>query len=125
MKEKEEIRFYPPPPEFSLQRDIAQAVYDHEILKRLVFNLDQTPMNYISSGKYSFAPGGSKHVPIRGVDHKRQITAIFAVNAVGEFFPMLLIYQGKTKRCLLKHNFPEGSNVTMTKNHWSNTEKEN
>ena len=118
-----------PPPlllkeeKFSFQRDIAQAVYDHKIPKRLVFNLDQTPLNYISPGKYSFAPGGSKHVPIKGVDDKRQITATFAVNAAGEFFPMQLIYQGKTKRCLPKHSFPEGFNVTMTKNHWSNTEK--
>ena len=118
-----------PPPlllmeeKYSYQRDIAQAVFDHQIPKRLVFNLDQTPLNYISPGKYSFAPGGSKHVPIKGVDDKRQITATFAVNAAGEFFPMQLIYQGKTKRCLPKHKFPEGFNVTMTKNHWSNTEK--
>ena len=107
----------------SYQRDIAQAVHDHNIPKRLVFNLDQTPLNYISPGKYSFAPQGSKHVPIKGVDDKRQITATFTVNAAGEFFPMQLIYQGKTKRCLPKHEFPAGFNVTMTKNHWSNTEK--
>ena len=93
-----------PPPlllleeKYSFQRDIAQAFFDHQIPKRLVFNLDQTPLNYVSPGKYSFAPVGSKHVPIKGVDDKRQITATFAVNASGEFFPMQLIYQGKTKK---------------------------
>ena len=28
----------------------------------------------------------SKHVPVKGVDDKRQITATFIVSAVGEFF---------------------------------------
>ena len=82
---------------FYFQRDVAQAVHDHNIPKRLVFNLGQTPLPYVSPGKYTFAPKGSKHVPIKGQDDKRQITATFAVNAAGEFMPLQLIYKGKTK----------------------------
>ena len=54
---------------------------------------------------------GAKHLPIKGVDDKRQITATFAVSASGDFLPMQLIYAGETKRCLPK------------KNHWSNQVK--
>ena len=108
---------------FSFQQDIVQAVHDHNIPKRLVFNPDQTPLLYVSPGKYTFAPKGSKHVPIKGQDDKRQITATFAVNDAGEFMPMQLIYKGKTKRSLPKHHFPDGFNVTYSENHWSNMEK--
>ena len=34
-----------------------------------------------------------------------------------------LIYQGKSKRCLLKFTFPFDFHVTFTTNHWSNLEK--
>ena len=40
------------------------------------------------------------------------------------FFPMQLIYTGKTLRCLPKGiTFPDGFDVTFTSNHWSNEEK--
>ena len=49
---------------------------------------------------------GGKHVPIKGVNDKRQITATFAVSASGDFLPMQLIYAGEMKRCLPKFTFP-------------------
>ena len=64
----------------------------------LVLNLDQTPLSYVSPGKYTFDFRGSKTVPIKGVDDKRQITATFTVTASGSFLPIQLIYSGKTKR---------------------------
>ena len=40
------------------------------------------------------------------------------------FFPMQLIYTGKTLHCLPKGiTFPDGFDVTFTSNHWSNEEK--
>ena len=66
---------------------------------------------------------GAKHVPIKGVDDKPQITATFAVNASDDFLPMQLIYAGETKRCLAKFIFPRSFHVTYTKNHWSNQVK--
>ena len=61
----------------------------------------------------------AKHVPIKGVDDKRQITATFAVSASGDFLPMQLIYAGETKRCLPKFyistQFPRGNEKPLVK----------
>ena len=74
-------------------------------------------------GKYTFNPKGAKTVPIKGIDDKRQITATFVISMTGEFLPIQLIYEGKTKRRLPNFDFPAGFNVTFSNNHWSNTEK--
>ena len=83
---------------FTFQREISKVVTDHDIPLDLVLNLDQTPLSYVSPGKYTFCMKGSTTVPIKGVDDKRQITATFTVSASGVFLPIQLIYQGKTKR---------------------------
>ena len=64
-----------------------------------------------------------KTVPINGIDDKRQITATFALSMSGEFLPIQVIYEGKTKRCLPMYTFPASFDATLSKNHWSNTEK--
>ena len=64
-----------------------------------------------------------KTVPIKGIDDKRQITATFAISMSGEFLPIQVIYEGKTKRCLPKYTFPASFDATFSENHWSNTEK--
>ena len=64
---------------FTFQRVISKFASDHDIPRELVFNRDQTPLSYISPGKYTFDLKGSKLVPIKGVDNKRQITATFTV----------------------------------------------
>ena len=87
---------------FTFQKAISTYVYDHDIPTDLIINLDQTPLSYVSPGKYTFNMKWAKHVPIKGVDDKRQITATFAVSASGHFLPMQLIYAGETKRCLPK-----------------------
>ena len=78
-------------------------------------NLDQTPLSYVSPGKYTFNMKATKHVPIKGVDDKQQITATFAVSASGDFLPMQLIYAGETKRCSPKFTFPRSFHITYTK----------
>ena len=79
----------------------------------LVLNLDQTPLSDVSPGKYTFGLKGSKAVPTKGVDDKRQITATFAVTASGSFLPIQLIYSGKTKRSSPKFDFPKCFDVTL------------
>ena len=108
---------------FTFQRAISAAISEHDIPTSLVINLDQTPLSYVSLGKYTFSFKGAKNVPIRGVDDKKQITGTFAVTLTGNFLPMQLIYEGKTKRSLPKFNFPNSFSVTFTENHWSNTDK--
>ena len=83
--------------------------------------LDQTPLSYISPGKYTFVVKGVK--TLKGIDDKRQITARFAASMSGESLPIQVIYEGKTRRCLPKYAFPENFDTTFSGNRWSNTEK--
>ena len=53
-----------------------------------VLNLDQTTLSYSNFKKYTFDLKGSKTVPIKGVEDKRQITATFIVTASGSFLPI-------------------------------------
>ena len=41
----------------------------------------------------------------------------------GEFLPIEVIYEGKTKRYLPRYTFPASVDATFSENHWSNTEK--
>ena len=102
---------------FSDQLEISRVVLKQDIHLDLGLSLDQTPLSYVSLGKYTFCLKGSATVPIKGVDDKRQITA--AVSVTGAFLPIQLIYQGATERYM----FPKEFNVTYTKNYGSNLEK--
>ena len=105
----------------TFQRIISTAILEHHIPPPLVVNLDQIPLSYVSPGKYTFSFKGAKNVPIKGVEDKRQITAIFAVSLTGKFLPIQLIYKGKTKRSLPKFKYPSTFSLSYTENHWSNT----
>ena len=107
----------------TFQRRIASIIEELDISKELILNLDQTPLSYVSPGKYTFNPKGAKPVPIKGIDDERQITATFIVSMTGTFLPTQLIYEGKTPRCLHRFDFPADFNVTFSDNQWSNTEK--
>ena len=108
---------------FTFQRTISTAILEHNILAPLAVNLDQTPLSYVSPGKYTFSFKGAKNVPIKGVDDKRKITGNFSVSITGKFLPIQLIYKGKIKRSLPKSKFPSMFSLYYTKNHWLNTEK--
>ena len=62
---------------FTFQKAIAKAIQDDDTPPDLLINLDQTPLCYVSTGKYTFHFKGSKHVPVKGVDDKQKITATF------------------------------------------------
>ena len=108
---------------FSYQHEISKVVLKHDILLDLVLNLDQTPLSYVPTAKYTFCLKRFTTVSIKDVDDKRQITATFTVSVTGAFLPIQLIYQGATESCLPKYKFPKKFNVTYTKSHWSNLEK--
>ena len=76
---------------FFFQRTISTAILEHNIPAPLAVNLDQTPLSYVPLGKYTFSFKGSKNVPIKGVDDKKQITATFAVSLSGKSLPIQLI----------------------------------
>ena len=102
---------------FTFQLAISKSASDHDIPLELVLNLDQTPLSYVSPGKYTFDLKGSKKVPIKGVDDKRQITATFTITASGSFLPIQLIYSGKTKRSIPTYDFSGCVDVTFTPNY--------
>ena len=107
---------------FTFQRTISTTILEHDIPAPLAVNLDQTPLSYVSPGKYTFSFKGTKNLPIKKVDDKRQITATFAVSLTGRFLPIQLIYKGKTKHYLPKFKFSSTFSLSYTENHLSNTE---
>ena len=107
----------------TFQRNISALVSEHNISPFLIINIDQTPLSYVNTEKYTFSFKGAKNIPRKGVDDKRQITATFAVSCIEEFFPIQLISAEKVEQSLPKYSFPLSFSVTFTENHWSKTEK--
>ena len=99
---------------------IAAVFSDHAIPSDLIVNLDQTPLIYLSPGKYRFNLKGAKNIPINGVYDKKQVTATISVSATRNFLPVQLIYTGKIKRCLPNVEFSRLFHVVHTENFWSN-----
>ena len=61
-----------------------------------------------------------KVIAIKNSDDKRQITAVVAATFTGEFFPVQLLFQGKTEHCHPKVKPPEGWDLWHSEYHWSN-----
>ena len=70
----------------------------------LVFNWDQTGLNYVPAAKWTMEKEGAKHVEIKGFDDKRQLTAIFGATITGNLLPLQLIYRGKLTSAIQKLN---------------------
>ena len=68
-------------------QDIHTIVKFMEVPPNLVIKWDQTGIKYIPVLNWTFKAKGSKHVEIRGVDDKRQITALLAGTLIGMFLP--------------------------------------
>ena len=101
-------------------QDIIDMVQMEEIPFQLIFNWDQTGLNLVPASSWTMAEKGSRHVEIKGLNDKRQITAVFCGTICGDFLPMQLIYCGKTPRCHSAYCFPEDWHFTHSSNHWSN-----
>ena len=65
---------------------------------------------------------GARRVEMIGINDKRQITAVFCGNLLGDFLPVQLIYKGKTSRCHPQFAFPADWHITHSPKHWSNEE---
>ena len=102
--------------------DINATVKMQEIPSDLIINWDQTGIKIVPVSSWTMEQKGAKRVEVAGIDDKRQITAVFAATATGEFLPMPLIYAGKTPKCLPKFPFPKDWIITFTENRWSNEE---
>ena len=101
--------------------DIKSCIAVHSIPLQLVLNADQTPSSYVSVGKTTMAARNSSSVPIKGLTDKRNITLTFVISLNGDFLPMQIIYQGKTKASQPRgFDFPRGFVVTQNPKHYSN-----
>lgn len=107
---------------FTFQRAIL-TWSNYDIRAGLVINLDQTPLSFVSPVKYTFNIKGTQKVPIKGVDGRLQINAIFENSAAGTFLPMPLIFPYKTKRCSSNFQLPRTFHITYVEKNWSNQTK--
>ena len=85
--------------------------------------MDQTPLKYIQSSRYTMKKSASNSVATAGSGDKRAITATYIIDLAKNFDPMLLIYGDKTDRNLLKIDFPKGFSLSANPKHYNN-EKE-
>ena len=97
---------------FSWKRKIANAIFVYKIQKEMILTFDQTVLGFTALNKSTFTGKGVHSIPIANVDDKRQITATFCVNIVGDFLPVQLIYGGVTDKCHPKVKFPESFHIT-------------
>ena len=102
--------------------DVAAEVVMNEIPMNLIINWDQTALSIIPTGEWTMEKQGAKVVPIANADDKRQLTAVLAVTAGGEYLPPQLLYKGKTVKCHPQVTFPDGWDVWHSDNRWSNEE---
>ncbi|KAK3082872.1 hypothetical protein FSP39_007612 [Pinctada imbricata] len=101
---------------------IAMDVKKYDIPDDLIMNWDETGVNMVPVGEWTMSTCGAKQVTIKGLDDKRQITAVLGATLSGTLLPPQLIYEGKTTLCHPKYSFPEGWDIYHSDNHWSNTD---
>ena len=98
-------------------KDVATTVTMEDIPMELVLNWDQTGIKIVPSSNWTMERQGSKRVELIGTDDKRQITAMFCGNLLGDFLPLQLIYKGKTARCHPQFKFPADWDITHSPKH--------
>ena len=100
--------------------DVAAEVLINDIPESLIINWDQTGLSIVPTGDWTMEKEGAKTFPIAHNDDKRQLTAVLAITAAGDYLPPQLLYQGKPPKCHLHIMFPVGWDVWHSDNHWSN-----
>ena len=91
---------------------IRSTVKFEDIPLGLIFNWDQTGLNYVPVSNWTMEKKGAKSIEIKGLDDKRQITAVFGDTLTVEFLYILLVYQGSIAQCHPNFKFPDDSYIT-------------
>ena len=65
--------------------DLAAEVVMNEIPWDLIINWDQTALSVIPTGDWTMERRGAKVIPIANADDKRQLTAVLAATAGGDY----------------------------------------
>ena len=61
---------------------------------------------------------GRRQVEIKGIDDKRQYTALLACTLRGEMLALKIIYQGTTDRCYPNVEFLDDWDIWQLPSHW-------
>ena len=115
------------PDDFARQKqafldEVVQVVEMEEIPAELILNWDQTGISLVPVSSWTLDQSGAKRVEVKGVNDKRQLTALFCGMLTGDFWPVQLIYKGKTACCHPRYQFPSGWHITHSPGHWSTEE---
>ena len=102
--------------------EVVQVVEMEEIPAELILNWDQTGINLVPVSSWTMDQSGAKRVEVKGVNDRRQITALFCGTLTGDFLPVQLIYKGKTTRCHPHFRFPSSWHISHSPRHWSTEE---
>ena len=87
-------------------RSVIEVVTMEEIPPELIFNWDQTGLCLVPTSFWTMEKKGLKHVGMKGLEDKQQITAVFCGTLCGEFLPIQLSYPRKPKNVIHHTHFP-------------------
>jgi len=96
---------------------IAALVSEYGIPLELCLNFDQTGLQLLSTGHYTYQNKGVKAVTVIGANDKRQITATPVSVASGGFAGVQLIFQGETNATLQNLKPTPFVDLAYSKNH--------
>ena len=85
----------------------------------MIVNFDQTGTKMVRVSEWTMEIQGSKQIDVVGLDDKREVTTLLAISHSGNLLPPQEIYAGKTERCHLNVNVPDGWDVTHSETHRS------
>ena len=103
-------------------REVVTTVEMEDVPIELILNWDQTGIKIVPTSNWTMELSGSKRVEMSALTDKRQITAVFCGNMVGDFLPVQLVYQGRTNRCHPRYKFPSEWHISHSPKHWSTEE---
>lgn len=102
--------------------EVAATVSLEDIPAELILNWDQTGIRLVPTSNWTMDKKGSQRVPLTGLNDKRQVTAVLCGNLIGDFLPPQIVYQGTTRRCHPRYEFPRDWDITHSPKHWSTEE---
>lgn len=110
---------------------VSNVVTKFQIPDSLIINWDQTGCQLIPGGDWTMDQRGAQQVSITGLDDKRQVTLLLAINKSGSLLSPQLIYMresliGACQRALIFHRhgiYHTQNLIGVTKKLWLDSSK--
>ena len=107
--------------EYLVHLEIVTTMEKHNIPGSMIININQMPLKYVPTSNFTLVKKGATSVTKEGGSDKRCITGTFSITFSNEFFPMQLIYGGKTVQSLPRFKFPEEFSLCANPTHFPNS----